>query len=156
MVAAGLLCVFLPACATVVAPPTATPISQAPPAQHLQRGIQLADAGSHRAAVSEFTAAIQLGLNTAELHLHRANSQAFLGNVDEALDDYAQALALQPDLAVAYNNRAALLYTIGRMREAWQDIESCRGLGATPHADLVGLIEEGLDSGRTPPPLSNP
>jgi tetratricopeptide (TPR) repeat protein len=127
------------------------------PENYLERGNLFAHLGRHRDAVSDFTTSMQVGMDSADVHFNRANSYAFLGDVDEALADYARTLALNPSLAPAYNNRASLLYTIGRMREAWQDIESCRRLGATPNANLVGLIEQHLDDdARTSPPRPNP
>ena len=65
----------------------------------------------------------------------RALALSLVGRYDEAVSDYDQALAIQPDHAVTLNNRAWALYKMGRINEAVPDVEkSIRHDNSSPHA----------------------
>ena len=49
----------------------------------------------------------------------RALALSLVGRYDEAVSDYDQALAIQPDHAVTLNNRAWALYKMGRINGEW-------------------------------------
>lgn len=70
------------------------------------------------------------------------------GRLDEAAEVYGRAARAGPDFAAtAHNNRAVVLYHLGRYREAWADAEAAYRLGQAPHPDFLRALAE-----RHPPP----
>jgi tetratricopeptide (TPR) repeat protein len=65
----------------------------------------------------------------------RALALSLIGRYDEAIADYDQSLAIDPDHAVTLNNRAWALFKMGRIEEALPDVEkSLQRDNASPHA----------------------
>lgn len=65
----------------------------------------------------------------------RALAHSLEGRYDTALQDYDAAIALNPDFAIALNNRAWALYKAGRAAEGLKDVERALRLSpASPHA----------------------
>jgi len=59
----------------------------------------------------------------AGLYFNRGISHGSVGATERALADYTEAIAKQPDLAVAYHNRGEEFERIGSLTEARADFE---------------------------------
>ena len=59
----------------------------------------------------------------AGLYFNRGIAHGSVGAHERALADYTEAIAIQPDLAVAYHNRGVELERLGRLTEARADFE---------------------------------
>jgi tetratricopeptide (TPR) repeat protein len=70
-----------------------------------RRGIAKGKLGDHRGAISDFTEAIRISAEDAEIYTNRGISKAALGNCEEAIADYNQAICINPNLTEAYTNR---------------------------------------------------
>lgn len=62
----------------------------------------------------------------------RALGYSLKGQYDRALPDYDQAIAINPDFAIALNNRAWALFKAGRAREGSEDVE--KSLALSPNS----------------------
>lgn len=76
------------------------------------------------------------------LHFLRGNALYALGRDPEALDSYDAALALDPQWAPAYNNRALVLNRLGRAAEAIHSVESAIRIGGRFVEDYRATREE--------------
>ncbi len=114
---------------------------------YTERGNILMALGRPVDARADFDRAIALGARDATVLYNRANARAMGEDLAGALEDFDAAIRLQPDFAPAYNNRASVRYLVGRTREAWADLETCRRLGATPSPELVRLVRAALEAG---------
>ena len=88
------------------APPVATPWQRADQVAHarMQQGADAYRGERYDEALDAWT-----GLPGAEADYNRGNALAKLGRFDEAITAYDEALALQPDMADAQANRAAVV-----------------------------------------------
>jgi len=64
--------------------------------------------GEHRGASEAYSQAIRLDPSRALYWFNRATVRRFLGQIDEAEEDYDRAIALRPDDYEAYSNRSEL------------------------------------------------
>lgn len=60
-------------------------------------------------AAADFDAAIRYDAKSAEAHYRRARAREDLGRIGDALDDYDKAIALEPNYALAYIDRGAVM-----------------------------------------------
>lgn len=110
----GVILVLLQSCGNVSAPwlswsprPTLTPT---PRLQPFNRAVATAEAGSDQ-------------MQLASALFERANMHYGEGNLAEALADYDGALAIDPENARIYNNRAVAHATVGNVAQALADYE---------------------------------
>jgi tetratricopeptide (TPR) repeat protein len=61
-------------------------------------------------ALDKFRVAEAIKADVVDLHFNRGMTLAALGNVDAAIEEYQAAIKLEPDLLVAHENLAELLY----------------------------------------------
>ena len=68
------------------------------------------------------------------------------GRFDRAVEDYDKAIALAPNFALAYYNRAQAHYLAGRFKQALSDADRVTQLNANSASalSLRGLIQEKL------------
>ncbi|MGE4553690.1 MAG: tetratricopeptide repeat protein [Desulfovibrionaceae bacterium] len=85
------------------------------------RGLDLAHAGQHEAALAQYDAALAQNPAFAPAWLARAESRLALEQVKPGLDDLDHALTLAPDDARALGLRAGLLRTLSRWDAAARD-----------------------------------
>ena len=77
-----------------------------PPDSYFDAGLRLLDDGDFESAVAMFNSAINLGLgDLAAVYLCRAEALAALGRWDDALESINSALAIEPYMAAAFNER---------------------------------------------------
>ena len=74
--------------------------------------------------------------NPALEHLEQDNTYADQGQWDEAIIEYGEAIELDPDLALAYNNRGLAYAGKGEAAKAVSDLERCVELSTDP-----GLVQ---------------
>lgn len=77
-------------------------------------------------AVTAFSVCIGAAPDGAACFYNRGRSYAALGNAEKALDDYDQAVRLDPKLVPAIINRALLQCRMGRFAEMWRDLVRSR------------------------------
>lgn len=94
------------------------------------------------AALEDCRRAQQLGLATPQLHFVCANALLDLGRASEAVLEYDKALALDPSLLTALNNRGTALVALGRLELALRDFELClqSAAGAVLQPDLNAQV----------------
>ncbi|MCB0197433.1 MAG: tetratricopeptide repeat protein [Anaerolineae bacterium] len=101
-----ILYLLLPACSSESSPsatakPTVTPNSNV----FYERGLDYLDQGDYQRAIEEFTQAIQLDPNNADLYANRGLAHHWLDAPGEANADYSRAIELDPDYYLTYYNR---------------------------------------------------
>ncbi len=73
---------------------------------HTQRGGNYLNAGNNQAAFDDYNKAIQDNATNADYFVNRGVASERLGNYDEAIKDYTEAIRLKPGYPLAKNNRA--------------------------------------------------
>lgn len=91
-------------------------------------------------AISEFTEAIARDSEPAYYYQRRAAAYMQLQSWDEAVDDYASALNLEPD-ADLYLYRGMALYSAGRYQDALEDLDQSILLGEPPYVGAAHHAE---------------
>ncbi|MEO0376703.1 MAG: tetratricopeptide repeat protein [Cyanobacteria bacterium P01_A01_bin.17] len=94
-------------------------------------------------------------LDSPEAFINRANKRAVNGDVDGAIDDFNEAIQLNPAKATAYFNRGFLHNTVGRFEQAILDFSEAiqllpdydeayfqRGIGRAQSNDLQGAVDD--------------
>lgn len=94
-------------------------------------------------------------LDSPEAFINRANKRAVNGDIDGAIEDFNEAIQLNPAKATAYFNRGFLNNTIGRFEQAILDFSEAiqllpdydeayfqRGIGRAQMNDLQGAIDD--------------
>ena len=79
-------------------------------------------------AIDDYSRAIVLNPDQAEIFYNRANSYADLGDHERAIDDYSQAIRLKPDFDAAYYNRANSHLRRGQLLRAVEDYKKAFSL----------------------------
>jgi tetratricopeptide (TPR) repeat protein len=85
---------------------------------HLQKGIQLAEAGQLQAAADEHEKALAVDPKLLPAHVNLIRIYATLGRPEKAEEHYHAAVALNPNLAEIHYNYGVLLNGQGRHAEA--------------------------------------
>ena len=62
---------------------------------------------------------------------NRGSAYHETGQIDRAIDDYTEAIRLNPSLGEAFYNRATALAALGKIAEARQDLQQAEALGTT-------------------------
>lgn len=118
------------------------------------RGVVLARRGDYTAAMADFDAALEVEGGAYENALYnRAYISEKLGNNDQALKGYDQALDVDPNFLVALGARGLLKQRLGKSEEARADLEVAKKLGTGTDDDISrkmsNLVIDAL--GRGPP-----
>jgi tetratricopeptide (TPR) repeat protein len=65
-----------------------------------------------------------------------------MGHYEAAIEDYDKAIALKPNLAAAYQNRAIAHSQIRAYDKAWADVKAVRNLGGAPNPSFVEELRQ--------------
>ncbi len=87
------------------------------------RGLAYAKMKEYDKAIADYDQAIKLQ-QRANYLTNRGDSYQFKGELGSALDNYNTALKLDPNFALAYNNRAVLYNKMGERAKALADYEA--------------------------------
>lgn len=101
------------------------------------RGAVELDLGNFEASIRDCAAAVKCDSSLAGAWSNLGNALSYSGNLDGAMDSYNRAIALRPENANFYNNRAAIFFRSKKYVQAKTDLEKCRELGGQPHPGLV-------------------
>ncbi len=82
-----------------------------------------------RAVIDKTTQALELGGPNAIAYSNRAGAYANLAMLKEASDDCDKAIKIDPDYALAYNNRGYVQERLGQRAKAQLDYEIACNLG---------------------------
>jgi tetratricopeptide (TPR) repeat protein len=106
-----------------------------------------AQEGQHAESIKLAQRALSFGPPQARLHNLLGQSHFRLGQVREALDQYNRAIALQPDFADAFGNRANVLSNLGRHEAALADYDRALALREKSPEDWSnrGAVLQDLD-----------
>lgn len=77
---------------------------------YLARAAAYFSDGEYRQAVEDYSSAISLKVNTADVYLKRAIAYSYMGKHKEALEDLNRSLSLDPKNAEAYYERGLAIY----------------------------------------------
>jgi tetratricopeptide (TPR) repeat protein len=126
--------------------------------------------GQPQHAVTVLTYLLEQGIASATIYNNRGYAYNRLGEYLLALQDFNQAIALQPGMAYAYNNRGLALHRVGMSAEGRADIERslrldnqnayayCNlGIYHFDHGDYeaaLSLFERAHRQGTAPPELA--
>ena len=98
-------------------------------------------------AIVELDGVLGLTPGVAEAHLYRGNAYFSKADFKLAIRDYARAIEIKPDYALAYYNRAVVFFSEQRYNECWQDVHKAQELGYPFCEYFLGQLKE--DSGRS-------
>lgn len=103
------------------------PTNSRPSADPFKAALAAHRRGNHAEAIRLYTLDIESDRNTdsdlAVVYNNRGNAQAETGKLALAVDDYSEAVDLNPKYAMAYFNRAAAYHRLGKFRAAIVDYE---------------------------------
>jgi tetratricopeptide (TPR) repeat protein len=80
---------------------------------YLKRADIYATEGDHKAAISDYSQAIEAEPRSDTAYYNRAVTYADMGEVDLALADFTKAIEINPEHDAAYNSRAAIFANRG-------------------------------------------
>jgi tetratricopeptide (TPR) repeat protein len=117
----GLTTVLSGVTPAVQALPTQTLIVQKSAQDLFNRGLEKYKGGDFDAAIADYTEAIQVNPNVAEVYVARGNAFYDRGDKQAALQDYNQALRLNSNYAAAYVERGNARDDLGDSKGALED-----------------------------------
>ncbi len=89
---------------------------------HTERGLLYERRGDHRRALADYEAAVTLAPGPAAFR-NRADAHFALGDYEQAVADYSEAIAAQSDFLEAYAGRARAKLALERQAEAFADMQ---------------------------------
>ena len=96
--------------------------------RHYNAGVELEGRGALQEAIEEYTLAIEL-TEFAQAHNNRGAVYAKLGQPERAIQDYDEAIRLNPQYALAHFNRGAAYLDLRQFRRAIDDLDEAIRLG---------------------------
>lgn len=112
----------------------------------LDKGLADMDRGDYRAAIELFTASIEKERDLHSAYNNRGLSHLYLGNVEQAVEDFNNALDLGAE-AVIFYNRALAYIELGRQEEAVSDLENAGRLNGTDVELFIGTANAMMEMG---------
>ncbi len=80
------------------------------------------------------------GRRDATLYKYRGNLRVLIGRYFDAIEDYSQAIVLDPDFAEAYYNRGIARILAGNRPDACADFERSAAMGYSRGEDKIGYF----------------
>ncbi len=87
------------------------------------RGLAYKRKGQWDRAIADYSEAIRLKSDDAQVFNNRGNAYYHKGHLDRAIEDYDDAIRLNPDLAVAFSNRGNVYRKKGRFDRAIEEYD---------------------------------
>ena len=87
------------------------------------RGLAYKRKGQWDRAIADYSEAIRLKSDDAQVFNNRGNAYYYDGQLDRAIKDYDDAIRLQPDLAEAFSNRGNVYRKKGRFDRAIKEYD---------------------------------
>ena len=87
------------------------------------RGLAYKRKGQWDRAIADYSEAIRLKSDDAQVFNNRGNAYYYKGQLDRAIKDYDDAIRLQPDLAEAFSNRGNVYRKKGRFDRAIKEYD---------------------------------
>ncbi len=87
------------------------------------RGLAYKRKGRWEKAIADYSEAIRLKPDVAQVFNNRGNAYYHKGHLDRAIKDYDEAIRLQPDLAEAFGNRGNVYRKKGRFERAIKEYD---------------------------------
>ncbi|WP_455206024.1 tetratricopeptide repeat protein [Kaarinaea lacus] len=84
------------------------------------------------AVIDVTTQILQLDPSNTIAYVNRAGAHTELGEYEKALDDCNNALIIDPQMGIAYNNKGYVFELMGQLRQAALEYETACTLGVTP------------------------
>lgn len=113
-----------------------------PAEEAVNKGVEYGKKGKYDEAISEFTKAIELEPELAQLYYNRGNAYTKKGSYDEAILDYTRAVELKSDFTDAYNNRAVAYYYKKEYDKARGDVKKVEQLGGKCPSSFLEALKE--------------
>ncbi len=89
--------------------------------EYFSRGNDYSKQGNFTQAVSDYTKAIEINHNDANIYNNRGLAYKNQGKVTEAISDFTRAIQINPNLGLAYNNRGNAYTSQGNFTQAISD-----------------------------------
>ncbi len=77
---------------------------------------------NHPAVITFMSKAIELGVETVGTYLIRASGYGKLGQYENAVEDYSEAIKLEPGNLTAFNNRGIMFLKLNQYQRAVEDL----------------------------------
>jgi tetratricopeptide (TPR) repeat protein len=95
----------------------------------------------YQGAVADYTKAIKLKPDYAEIYDTRGNAKGRLKDYQRAIADYAKAISLMPDYAEAYSHRGIAYLGLGLRNNAMADFMKVKELGSRVPQELLDMCQ---------------
>lgn len=108
-----------------------------------------ASLGEYEGALADSEAAIANGMRTSRVHVMRAGVRRSQGDLPKAIEEYGEALKLDPRSVGALRSRGRYLYHSARYEDAELDFASLLALRASPFDSMwlsLARMRRGLDA----------
>ena len=112
----------------------------------MHRGIAEFAEGSYRAALADFTAALELDQANCRAHFYRGTVCRVLGDYDQAEADLSNCLAIDPYRIDCLYQRSALRLQLGRLDDALSDCEAA--LEIEPDSEVLRRMVSAINERR--------
>ena len=105
----------------------------------LDRAIVLVNSGKYKEAIVVLDECIVLSGNDAVLLATRGTAKAFAGDLEDSVQDFNEAIAMQPSIYDVYLRRSQALAALGKYKRALEDLEKARSLCHSNAAALARI-----------------
>ena len=84
----------------------------------------------------------ELNQECAEMYYNRGLAHSKTGELELAVENYTQAIALKPDYADAFYNRGGAFLRLGEREKAKSDLTTARNMGCEAITALDDIIRD--------------
>lgn len=109
---------------------------------HYSMGLALAETDRRADAMEHLRKAIALKFEFAAAHYALGKQFEVLKNYPDAIEQYREALRIEPGMIPARNNLAVVLFYSGDLAGAWESVHRCRELGFEPAEGFLRALTE--------------
>ena len=105
--------------------------------QYFKQGVEKYEAGNYQEAISDWSKAIEINPQDADLYYNRGVAKGDLEDYQGAIADYTKAIEINPQYAVAYFNRGVARELVNDLEGACRDWRKAADFGLTEPAEWV-------------------